>query len=190
MARQCLVVREANPADAPDLVRVWTEAGTGLEHPSSLAEEAPTALARMAADPDERLMVGLHEGVVVAAMHMRRGPVSPLHTETVVHTSFLLVLPEFRRHGYAQVLLESAVAWAEEKGVDHVTALAASSSRDANRYLARLGLATVATVRVAGTGILRKRLSPERRRPGSRRQVGHVLAQRRSMRRRSEVSGC
>ncbi|MGH3412673.1 MAG: GNAT family N-acetyltransferase [Marmoricola sp.] len=184
MPRQGLEIREAHPEDAPDLVELWSQAGHGTVQPPQLAAEAPTALAHIAADPDERLMVGMHEDKVVASLHLRRGPISPLHTEQVVHTSFLLVLPEFRRHGYAQALMDSAVTWAEEKGVDHVTAITVSSSRDANRYLARLGLATAATVRMASTGTVRKKLSPERRVHGSRRHVGQVLAQRRTMRRR------
>lgn len=185
MSRQPLVVREAIPEDAEELVRLWVQAGTSTEHPASLGADVPVALAQMAADPDERLIVGESDGEVVAALHMRRGPITPLHTEMVVHTSFLLVAPDHRRHGWAHALLEAAVSWAEDKGVAHVTAVAASSSRDSNRFLARLGLGTMATMRVASTQTLRKKLQPELRAamPGSR-HLGTVLAQRRSMRRR------
>lgn len=182
MPRQQLVVREASPEDAPDLVRLWAEAGHGVEQHPDLVDDAPSALAHVAADPDERLVVGEYAGRLVAALHMRRAPISPLHTEQVVHTSFLLVLPEHRRHGYARAMLEAALAWAEEKDISHVTAITTSRSRDHNRFLARLGLGTMATIRVAPTATLRKKLAPPRS-AGSR-QIGTVLAQRRTMRRR------
>jgi N-acetylglutamate synthase-like GNAT family acetyltransferase len=102
-----------------------------------------------------------------------------------VHTSYLLVLPAYRKHGFARALLEVAVSWAEEAGVGNVTAITTAQSRDTNRFLARLGLAPVATVRVSTTAALRKKLTPER--PGAR-ALGAVLAQRRSMRRR-EIAG-
>ena len=59
----------------------------------------------------------------------------------------------------------AAVTWAEEKDVSHVTAITASSSRDTQRFLARLGLAPVAMVRVANTALLRHKLTPEAIRP-------------------------
>lgn len=185
MARQALLIREAAPGDVDGLIRLFTEAGNGAENPAGLVEEAPTAIAHMAASPDERLLVAEQEDQLVAAMHLRRGPISPLHSDSVIHTSFLLVLPDFRRHGCAHALLEAAVAWAEEKDVAHITAVTGSNSRETNRFLARLGLSTVATVRAVPTASLRKRLMAARRHPApSGRHLGTVLAQRRSMRRR------
>ena len=185
MSRQQVLVREAVPSDAEALVRLWHEAGHGLEQLPGLSEQAPRALRQISEAPDDRLMVGVLDGQVVCALHMWRGRISPLHTETVVHTSFLLVRPDYRRHGCAQALLLSAVAFAEECGVEHVTAITNSSSRDSNRYLARLGLATVATFRMASVSLLRSKLAPEGRLSGRRHH--HVLAQRRSMRRRDSL---
>lgn len=180
MSRQPLIVRDARSEDVADLLEVWARAGSGIEHAEGFETEAATALAQIAADPDERLLVAQVDGAVVAALSLRRAPLSPLHTENVVHTSYLLVLPQFRRHGCAHALLEAAVSWAEEKGVEHVTAITSSNSRDTNRFLARLGLAPIATIRGASTIALRDKLSPV-----PARSVGRVLAQRRSMRRRS-----
>lgn len=185
MSRQQIFVREAVPGDSDALVRLWHDAGHGIDELPGLAEQAPEALQRIAEAPDDRLMVGVLDDQVVCALHMWRGPISPLHTETVVHTSFLLVLPAYRRHGCAQALLSAAVAFAEECGVQHVTAITTSSSRDSNRYLARLGLATVATFRMASVSLLRGKLAPEGRLAGRRHH--HVLAQRRSMRRRDTL---
>jgi GNAT superfamily N-acetyltransferase len=186
MRRPLATVREAGPDDVEGVVRLWSEAGAGgVEHPPQVRDDACRALAHLAADPDERLLVADADGELVAAIHLRRAPLSPLHLEHVVHTSFLLVLPDHRRHGYARLMLEAAAAWAEEKDIHHVTAITASSSRDTNRFLARLGLGTMATVRVAPTATLRKRLSPAPlASTTSSRNIGQVLAARRSMRRR------
>jgi GNAT superfamily N-acetyltransferase len=184
MARHALVVRDAGPDDVDALVAIWAEAGRGLETPRPHGEAA-TALTQLAANPDDRLLVGEYSGQVVAVMHMRRAPISPIHVETVVHTSFLLVLAEYRKHGFARALLEAAVLWAEEADIAHITATTSSTSRDTNRFLARLGLAQVAMIRFAPTAALRNRLTPER--PGAR-ALGAVLAQRRSMRRR-QITG-
>lgn len=187
MSRNALDVRDARPEDAPALLKLWTDAGSrGFDAPTPRpADEALAALAQIAADPDERVIVGLYEDQLVAAIHLRRAAMSPLHTDMAVHSSYLLVLPEHRKHGFAKALLDAAVTWAEEKDVSHVTAITSSASRDTNRFLARLGLATVATVRVANTGMLRRKLTPEVLRPiDGRRNLGRLLAQRRSVQRR------
>ena len=95
------------------------------------------------------------------------------------------VFGDYRKHGYGHALLEAAVTWAEEKGVDQVTAIT-DGNRDNNRFLARLGLATLGTVRISSTAGLRKKLAGDRGRPaasGSNRHLVEVLAHRRSMRR-------
>jgi GNAT superfamily N-acetyltransferase len=186
MKRQPLVIRDAVPEDVADLVELWALAGHGANHQPSLADEPSRALAHLSADPEERLLVGVADDHVVAALHLRRGPISPIHLEQVVHSSFLLVLPAYRRHGYAHALLEAAVEWAAEKDISHVTAITSSNSRDTNRFLARLGLGTLATVRIAPTATLRKKLGPVPT-AGSR-HVGQVLAQRRKMRRHQSSS--
>jgi GNAT superfamily N-acetyltransferase len=185
MSRHALDVRDARPEDAAALLRLWSDAGgRGAEAPTPRpVDEAESALAQLAADADERVVVGFFDGELVAAVHLRRSAMSPLHTDMAVHTSYLLVNPEHRKHGFAKVLLDVAVTWAEDKDVSHVTAITSSSSRDTNRFLARLGLATVASVRVANTAVLRRKLTPEPLRASdSRRNLGRILAQRRSMR--------
>ncbi|RNL64939.1 GNAT family N-acetyltransferase [Nocardioides marmoriginsengisoli] len=190
MSRHSLEIRDARPDDAPELLHLWVEAGgRNAEQPQPRpVDEAVSALAQVAADPDERVVVGLYEGKLVAAIHLRRTAMSPLHTDVAVHTSYLLVTPEHRKHGFARALLDVAVTWAEEKDITHITAITASTSRDTNRFLARLGLATVASVRVASTATLRRKLTPESLRPqDSRRNLGALLAQRRTMQRRARA---
>jgi GNAT superfamily N-acetyltransferase len=187
MSRHLLDIRDARPEDAAALLKLWSDAGSrGAEQPSARPlDEAATALAQVAADPDERVVVGLYEGELVAAIHLRRAAMSPLHTDMAVHTSYLIVRPDHRKHGFARALLDTAVTWAEDKDVTHVTAITSSGSRDTNRFLARLGLGTVATVRVANTAMLRRKLTPESLRPNAPRNLGLMLAQRRSLQRRA-----
>jgi GNAT superfamily N-acetyltransferase len=150
--------------------------------------DAATAVARIAADPDQRLLVAVLNRRVVGAAHLMRAPVSPLHTELAVYVSNLFVLPAFRRRGAGRALVEAALCWAEEKDTAHVLAAASAFSRDANRFMARLGLSQIAVVRGATVAALRARLPvepPAAARIGVRDtySVGHVLAKRRSQRR-------
>ncbi|MGN6722523.1 MAG: GNAT family N-acetyltransferase [Marmoricola sp.] len=184
MARLPLAIREAVVVDADALLRMWAASGTGMFSLSDQSE-AEAAIERISASALERLVVGEVEGRVVAVVHLRRAPMSPLHMQEVVHTSFLLVEQDHRRHGYARALLEVGVTWAEELGIDYVTALTTAASRDSNRFLARLGLASTATLRMAPAALLRAKLNPAPRLGVAAR--GQVLAQRRTMRRRQAV---
>lgn len=182
MARHVPLIRDAGPEDVAALLDLWTQAGRGIEHTTRSQEDAATAVAMMAADPDQRMVLAECQGEVVAAMQVSRSPISPLHVESAMHTSFLLVRPDHRRHGHAHALLEAALVWAEEKDIHQMTAITDANSRDTNRFFARLGLSTFAVVRFSSTAALRKRLSQER--GGANRHLGQVLAARRSMRRR------
>ena len=186
MSRCALEIREARPEDVSGLLRLWAHDRRAADEstPRPL-DEATRALAQIAADPDERVLIGLADGQVVAAVHLRRAPLSPLHTDTAVHTSYLHVHPEHRRRGYARALLDAALDWAEEKDVTHITAITNSNSRDTNRFLARLGLGTAATLRLATTATVRRKLNPEPiHTHEARRQLGRVLVQRRTIQRR------
>jgi GNAT superfamily N-acetyltransferase len=186
MSRCALAIRDARPEDVSELLRLWAHDRRGLEVDTPRpVDEATRALAQIAADPDERMLVGFADGLLVASVHLRRAPLSPLHAESAVHTSYLQVHPEHRRRGYARALLDAALDWAEEKDVTHITAITTSNSRDTNRFLARLGLGTAATIRIASTAAMRRKLTPEViRTQDARRQLGRVLAQRRSVQRR------
>lgn len=150
-------------------------------------------MARIAADPDQRLLVGVLDDEVVGAAHLLRAPVSPIHTDTAIHVTHLHVLLGHRRHGVGKALLEAAVSWAEEKDTKHLLAAASVHSRDANRFMARLGLTQLAVVRGATVSALRSKLPvepPAGAMVSSRNQrsVGQVLAQRR-LQRRAQVKG-
>ncbi|KQT89254.1 hypothetical protein ASG49_15805 [Marmoricola sp. Leaf446] len=185
MPRLAPVIREATPSDADLLLQLWAETTRTGEADDQARRDAVQALANTAADPEAMLLVAEGDDRIVAALFLARGPISPLSLDHAVHTSYLVVAPSHRRHGYAHALMEAAVSWAEEKGVEQMSAFT-DGSRETNRFLARLGLGTVATVRLASTAALRKKLSVERARSaaGSNRHLVEVLAQRRTARRR------
>ena len=191
MVRSVVTIGDATPKDATALVEVWATAdrsGHSQQAAGHAAQEAAAAIARIAADPDQRLLVARVDDHVAGAVHLMRAPVSPVHSDTAVYVMHLQVLEGFRRHGVGRALMEATVGWAEEKDTEHVIAAASVASRDANRFMARLGLGQVAVVRGATVPALRAKLPvepPAAARVGSRnhRSVGAVIAQRRSMRR-------
>ncbi len=190
MSRNPVHVRDATPADVAALLGLWSGLSARPSDRPAVAPEvdAAAAVARVAADPDQRLLVAELGRQVVGAVQLIRAPVSPIHSEMAVHVAHLQVREKSRRHGVGRALMEAAVSWAEEKDTVHVIAAAAVGSRDANRFMARLGLGQVAVLRGASVASLRARLPvepPAAARVGSRshRSVGQVLAQRRSQRR-------
>lgn len=193
MSRAPVTVRAAEPKDAGDLIDVWTEAAPA--HPADDVErrateglliipqlsEAAGAIARIAADPAERLLVAQSDERIVGAVHLRRGPVSPIQQGEAVHLSHLRVLPAHRRRGVASALLSAATAWAEEKDSTHMFATSPASTREAHRFLARLGFGQIAIVRAVSVIALRARFAGLA--AGSR-DTGRLIARRRTLRRR------
>jgi len=194
MLRQPVQVDQAAPDDAAALLEMWGGTGGRPERAAGAKplREAAASLARMAADPDQRLLVARVDDRVAGAVHLSRAPLAPLLGECGVYMLHLHVRDEFRKQGVGLALLEATVSWAEEKDTAHVLAAASVSSRDANRYLARLGFAQIAVVRGTTTAALRAKLPVEtpavaRADRRTHRNVGHVLAKRRSMRRAAQA---
>lgn len=187
MARCPVLVRDAEPEDVHALRELLAPVSVRT-HDEPRLEDELTAIANLALDPDQRLVVADWHGDVVGVAHLVRAPLSPLQTDTAVHVLHLNVRDDARRHGVGHALLESALAWAEVKGSSHLMVAASASSRDTNRFMARLGLVQSALMRVASVTSLRARMpveAPAAARLGARnsRSVGQVLAQRRSLRR-------
>jgi GNAT superfamily N-acetyltransferase len=182
-------VRDASSEDAAALVEMWGSARTtGHEGLPPALHEASASVERIAADPDQRLLVGSIEDQVAGAVHLTRGPLTPITADTAIFVGHLQVVESLRRHGVGRALIEAAVTWAEERSTPHVLAAAAVNSRDANRFMARLGFGQLAIIRGASVSALRAKLPvepPAAARVGTRnhRSVGQVLVQRRSLRR-------
>ena len=184
MSRSLVFVREAVPADAIGLAELWVDLlrrGDDADHVADLTEVIET----VGQDPDQRLVVAEYDGRLAGAVHLRLTTITPLNLEPSVQVMSPHVFPDFRRHGVGRALMDAAVGWAEERGAGHVAAAAPSGSRDGNRFMARLALGPVATLRLAPTTVVRAKLTaqgpPVARVPA--RRLTHVLAVRRSMRR-------
>jgi GNAT superfamily N-acetyltransferase len=189
MSRSLVFIREAVPADAPRLAELWCDVlrrGDDADHVADMAEVIETA----AEDPDQRLVVAEYDGRLAGGVHLRLATVTPLNLDLSVQVMSPNVFPEFRRHGVGRALMDAAVSWAEERGAGHLATAAPWGSRDGNRFMARLALGAVATLRLAPTSVVRSKLTAQRP-PVARvpaRHLTHVLAVRRSMRRQEASS--
>ena len=103
-----------------------------------------------------------YDGRLAGGVHLRLTTISPLNLDLSVQVMSPQVFPEFRRHGIGRALMDAAVAWAEERGVGHLASAAPSGSRDANRFMARLALGPMATLRLAPTTVVRAKLIAQR----------------------------
>ena len=188
MSRAPVQVRDAVEGDAEALCRLWAEAlppdGEGAE----AGQVALGALARVDGDPALRILVAHLDDRVVGTAYLRAERVSPVRDERVLSVSHLQADPDGGREGVERALLECAVSWAEECGIETIVTATVPSDRETNRFLARLGLAQGAVLRHATVAALRARLPHDPTavaRNGSRvaRPVGQVVAARRSQRR-------
>jgi len=184
MSRSLVSLRCAELADAPVLAELWAGALRRADHRDHIAD-LELVIKKAAASPEQRLVVADQDGAVAGAVLLRVTTLTPINLEQVVQAISPHVFPHYRRHGIGRLLMESAVSFAEELGVAHVGTAAASGSRDANRFMARLGLGPHAMLRLAPTLAVRAKLTAQRpaQAATSGRQLTRVLAARRSMRR-------
>jgi len=166
-------VRPADLADVPALVTLTSSfdlsAGTfsGRPLPDANPDRLTQRFGEIIDEDSRTLLVAVDETVgIVGLLVVRWDEIGAIDLTPVLHVSHLLVDTRFRRRGIGRQLLCSAVHMAEERGVDHVLATAASGSREGNRYLARIGFAPLVTARIATTSMLRRSLgladAPER----------------------------
>ena len=189
MSRVPVLVRDAVESDASEICALWSghlhrpAADEGLSR-EVLAVEAVAATVH---DPLTRILVAEVDGELLGSVQLRLGQISPLHTERVVFVNHLQVAKHAERLGIGRALLEAAVTWAEQEGITSLVAAAGANDREANRFLARLGMAQIAVLRGAPVAALRARLPVPSvaMRNGARasRSVGQVVALRRSQRR-------
>lgn len=174
MSRVSARIRPAEIGDVDGLVALTQSVDTSSGTFSGRAPQQPDPehlahrLTEIIKESERTLLVAVedHTGDVVGLLVARREDIGAIDLTPVLHITHLLVTPRFRRRGIGRSLLAAGVHLADELGVDRVLATAASSSREANRYLARLGFAPLVLHRVASTGVLRRALGltdePER----------------------------
>lgn len=182
MSRYSLTTRVATREDAPVLAELWSDAVRRADR-AEQAADLELIVKGAAASPEQRVVVVEHDGQLAGAVYLRITTLSPLNLEPCVQAIHPRVFDHARRHGVGHALMEAATAFAEENGVLHVVTAVPHSSRDANRFMARLGLAPVVMYRIAPTTLLRSRVSPQRSTLGADSGRTKVLAARRSLRR-------
>jgi len=159
-------VRDARQDDAAALVELWRELAAVAGHPSRLpatpSEKAvEVAVSKHLDDPFGRLLVAELDGEVHGMAYLRRTAVSPLHDDMTVTVEYLHVTDTARRHGLGKALIAEAVAWSEHENCAHLAVVAPAIAREANRFLARLGLGQAGILRFATTHTVRRRLAAE-----------------------------
>ena len=187
MSRSAVGLREAVPDDLDFLSTLWADSLRRVG-PEEQQADVRALLRRAGGAAEERVVVALLGGERVGAVVLRLAPMSPVNPEPVVQVLMAEVVAGCRRRGAGQALVEAAVAFAEERGVAQVAAAAVAGSREANRFMARLGFGPWASYRVAPTSRVRSRITAQQPvRAGGARPVGRVLAVRRSMRRAGDA---
>lgn len=161
-----IVVRDAQAGDAAALIALWREMTAGSGHQSRLLphpteESIRAAIERHLADVNARLVVAQLDDEVNAMAFLRRIAFGPFHDESTITVEYLQVLSSARRRGLGKALIAEAAAWAEYENSSHVAVLAPAVAREANRFLARLGLGQAAVLRFASTHTIRRRLAAE-----------------------------
>lgn len=184
MSRTPLVTRVACREDAPALAELWSDVLRRTDRSEQVAD-LELVIKQAAVSPEQRLVVVDYEGELAGAVFLRLSTLSPINLEPCVQSVQARVLPHVRRHGVGRALMDAATTFAEENGLLNVTTAVASTSRDANRFMARLGFGPVATIRLASTSVARQRLTPP---TASDRGLNKVLAARRSQRRAARAA--
>jgi GNAT superfamily N-acetyltransferase len=167
-------VRPAELADVPSLVRLTQSIDftTGAFTGGSLVDPATDRLTerfeQIIAEGTRTILVGIDDvtGEAIGVLVARREERDAIDPDPVLHISHLMVVPRHRRRGVGRALLSAAVHVCEEEGLDRVVITAGAGSREANRYLSRIGFAPLFVQRVAPTTVLRRSLglvdAPER----------------------------
>jgi len=186
VARSMVTLREATVEDASFLTVLWIDLLRRADI-SDQTTDVETLIKGAAESTEERVVVAEYDGQIAGGVYLRIGPLTPLNATPSLMVLAPYVGGKFRRKGVGRALMETAVTWAEENGITHVVTGAGQGSRDANRYLARLGLGAAAVLRIGSTQLMRDRLTEQlpvgRRGPGYHPQ--RVLAARRVRRAQS-----
>ena len=165
MPRGHVRIRPAELADVPDLLRLVEATDEPLSAPGARQLQAdtlahlPERFAAILASDDKSVLVAVDEfATIVGMVLVTEGDVGAVAAVPAVHISNLLVAPKHRRRGIGRALLAGTVHLADQHGIEHVVASVVAGSRDANRYLARLGFAPLVVRRLATTSTLRRSL--------------------------------
>lgn len=162
----------------PDVVAMWLASKQEMGLVGDAARAASESrLVSALGRPEVHAWVALLDGaaigyVVTSENAFGLAPTPELAVEQ------LFVYPEYRHCGVAKTLLFTVVGHAERTGCDVIVGNVPATSRDANRFFARLGFGSILVRRVASTAQLHRRLAGE----GGPSAVEQVVRRRRSLR--------
>ncbi|WP_392541961.1 GNAT family N-acetyltransferase [Oryzobacter telluris] len=167
--------------DLRDITGLWlaarVDAGSSKEAAARAVTEGrlTTALRR----PGVLAFVARLEGEAVGYAIATENPFG-LSPTAELAIEQLWVGPDVRRHGVAKSLIGAVLTSAERAGCEIVVSNVPTTSRDANRFFARLGFSSTIVRRVVPTATLRRKLAPETCETGN-----EVMRRRRSLRSRA-----
>jgi ribosomal protein S18 acetylase RimI-like enzyme len=127
-----IVFRPACATDAPELAPLLEELG----YPTPLAR-IEARLARLAADPDQLVLVAEEAGSLLGWVHAQE--FLSLAAEPAALVTGLVVDPTGRRRGVGRGLLAAVEAWARARGLGSVRLRARVTRREAHAFYRRLG---------------------------------------------------
>jgi predicted N-acetyltransferase YhbS len=166
VSRTHVRVRPAEFADVAELVVLLRSTDLQLGAFGARAFQAdtlqhlPERLARMLSSTERDVLVAIDDGTgdVVGMIVISDDSVGEVTPTPVLNVTHLVVSPQHRRRGVGRMLLAATVHLADQRRIENIVATAVTGSRDANRYLARLGFAPLVVRRIAPTSVLRRTL--------------------------------
>ncbi len=158
MSRQPVSMRQATIDDVPFLVELWGEVLRKADRQEQV-HDLETIVKEAAESAEQRLLIADYDGEPAGAVLLRVTPMTPLNLEPTVQALAPHVTSTFRGKGVGGALMESAVQWAEDLGILHITTAAAAGSRSGNRFMARLSLGPQAVLRASTTHAVRAKLT-------------------------------
>ena len=159
MPRAGVHVRPATADDLPLLLELDGEVREAAAK-ETLRINREARYAEALADPTRRVLIATSDTDEALGMALLvRGSASALFDLPAVHLSHFVVADRHRRKGAGRALVAAAASYAEEIGADHVVVSVTPTSRDANRFFARLGFAPLVIRRVAPLAVVRRRLA-------------------------------
>lgn len=181
MARRTVEVVVVDVDDLRDVTGLWLAAKVDGGSSKQLCARtiAEGKLAAALRRPGVQAFVAHLDGEPVGYVVTSDNPFGLSPTDEVAIEQ-LWVAPEARRHGVAKALLTTVLGAAERAGCEVVVSNVPTSSREANRFFARLGFSSVVVRRVVATSALRRRLAPETAETGD-----ELRRRRRSLRHRA-----
>jgi len=164
MPHRAVQTRIATPADVEVLAIIWNEInelGARAEraiNPLTVAD-ATQRFTEVVKRDDTDVIIACDDDEVAGLAIVRVVQPDPLSPTRLLQLSNIVVNSGHRRRGVGHALIAAAADYADERGLDHLSAGVYPSLREAGRFFVRLGFAPVAVQRVAAVTALQRRLA-------------------------------